>query len=489
MRVVFLVCFLILAIAVSFRDWYKGLCLAIPILAVLERRDIPRGLFNIDGLNPYNILLVFVLIAFIFQKDRIVAAPIINPSIKRLLAVYFILFFTAFIRLLFDYDDLQDFYGAKNLAVPSMLDLTKDEFINRIKWVIPAYLIVQGCNTPERIKLCLLSLLFTGVLIALQVISRMLPTLFGADDLGDRALRVLDQTIGYHRTDLGGVLAGFAWVSIALIVTTQSKLSKTGYICAFAACTLALFLTGSRAGYGAWVICGTLLIIIRWRRLILLGPPVALLVIISIPGVLDRMTAGFSEETYSNRALKDDQLGTVDEDGRDLYQITSGRIVLWEVVFREIRAAPIFGHGILGFRSRAINLQLSEQEAGTAISKVGHSHSAYLDLIVDGGYFAFSFILTLYALVLFRAHRIFASKNSQPLQIAVSGSVISLVICQLVAYTAQGTFWPHQIATFMYCSIALLLSSEQTLSIASRSLAGHSKTESKPLPLWTRTRT
>lgn len=489
MRVVFLVCFLILAIAVSFRDWYKGLCLAIPILAVLERRDIPRGLLNIDGLNPYNILLVFVLIAFIFQKDRTVAPTTINPNIKKLLTVYFILFFTAFIRLFFDYDNLQDFYGAKNLAVPSLIDLTKDEFINRIKWVIPAYLIVQGCNTPERIKLCLLSLLVTGVFIALQVISRMLPTLFDGEDLGDRALRVLDQTIGYHRTDLGGVLAGFAWVSIALIVTAESKLSKAGFICAFAACTLALFLTGSRAGYGAWVICGTLLIIIRWRRLILLGPPIALLVIISVPGVLDRMTVGFSEETYSNQALKGDQLGTVDEDGRDLYQITSGRIVLWEVVFREIRAAPIFGHGILGFRSRAINLQLSEQEAGTAISNVGHSHSAYLDLIVDGGYFAFVFILALYALVLFTAHKIFASKNSQPLQIAVSGSVISLVVCQLVAYTAQGTFWPHQIATFMYCSIALLLSSEQTLAKASDSFSDRSETESKPLPLWTQART
>jgi len=168
MRVVFLFCFLILAIVVSFRDWYKGLCLAIPILAVLERRDIPRGLFNIDGLNPYNILLVFVLIAFMFQNDRTVPPPTINPNIKRLLTIYFILFFTAFIRLLLDYDSLQDFYGAKNLAVPSLIDLTKDEFINRVKWVIPAYLIVRGCNTPERIKLCLLSLLVTGVFIALQ---------------------------------------------------------------------------------------------------------------------------------------------------------------------------------------------------------------------------------------------------------------------------------------------------------------------------------
>ena len=485
MRLAFLSCFLMLSIFVSFRDWYKGLCLAIPILAVLERRDIPRGLFDIDGLNPYNILLVFILIAFVLQKDSRAASFTINPNIKKLMALYFVLFLTAFIRLLLDREDLQNFYYAKNMAAPSLIDLTKDEFINRIKWVIPAFLIVQGCNTPERIKLCLHSLLATGVLIALQVISRMLPTLIDGDDLGDRALRVLDQTIGYHRTDLSGVLAGFAWVSIALLSTAQSKLSKSGYLFAFAACTLALFLTGSRAGYGAWVLCGTLLIIIRWRQLILLGPPLAFLVILLVPGVLDRMTVGFSEETYSNQALKGDELGTVDEDGRDLYQITSGRIVLWEVVFKEIRAAPIFGHGILGFRSRAINLQLNEQKAGAAISNVGHSHSAYLDLLVDAGYFAFAIVFLFYALVLLQACKIFASKDSQPLQIAVSGSVIGLVVCQLVAYTAQGTFWPHQIATFMYCSIAIFLSSTETLSNTSDSFSEHSNTESQPRPLWT----
>jgi len=245
----------------------------------------------------------------------------------------------------------------------------------------------------------------------------MFPTLFDGDDLGDRALRVLDQTIGYHRTDLGGVLAGFAWVSIALIVTAQSKLSRAGYICAFAACTLALFLTGSRAGYGAWVICGTL-----FYHYSLEAPyftrtsDCVTRDNVSTPGVLDRMTVGFSEETYSNQALKGDQLGIVDEEGRDLYQITSGRIVLWEVVLREIQAAPIFGHGILGFRSRAINLQLSEQEAGTAISNVGHSHSAYLDLIVDGGYFAFVFVLALYALVLITAYKNFCVQRRSTLK-------------------------------------------------------------------------
>jgi O-antigen ligase len=488
MRVVLLISYLILTILISFKDWYKGLCFAIPILAVLERRDIPRGLFNIDGLNPYNILLVFVLFSFFIRREKEPLNLTLDPLIKKLLIAYIILFFIAFLRILFRQQDLADFYDSRNIPIPSLLDLTKDEFINRVKWLVPGALMIYGCNSQARMKMGLSSMLSTGVLLSLQVISRMLPTLIEGEDLGDRALRVLDQTIGYHRTDLGGVLAGFAWVSLCLRGLSESRLARTMCYGAFVACTVALFLTGSRAGYGAWALCGTILIVIRWKKLILIGPPAALLIIISVPGVMERMTVGFTEETYSNHALKGDDLGTIDDSGRDLYQITSGRIVLWQVVFKEIRAAPIFGHGILGFRSQAINLQLNQEESGAAISNVGHSHSAFLDLIVDGGFVSFIVVMLLYFLIMNKARKMFASKSATPMDIAISGTAISMVVSQLIGYSAQGTFWPHQVATFMYCSIAILIFYKSPKVSVQEVQPEKADIVPKTIPLWSRSR-
>ena len=55
---------MIYIVSVAGRDWFRGLCFMLPLLAVLERPDMPREVLGIGGLNPFNILMLIVLIAW-----------------------------------------------------------------------------------------------------------------------------------------------------------------------------------------------------------------------------------------------------------------------------------------------------------------------------------------------------------------------------------------------------------------------------------------
>ena len=49
------------------KNWYRALCFMLPLLAVLERPDMPRQMLGIGGLNPFNILLGIILVASVVQ--------------------------------------------------------------------------------------------------------------------------------------------------------------------------------------------------------------------------------------------------------------------------------------------------------------------------------------------------------------------------------------------------------------------------------------
>jgi hypothetical protein len=459
MRSIILLTYLSVVVAYSFKNWFRALCFSIPMIAILERSDMPRGIFGIAGLNFFNVMLLFILIAFVANKNKFEKYSGLNLP-KRLFYLYAIFFLLAFVRLIINYDDLYPFYNDRLIDPPSIVNLFKEELINRIKWVVPALLICIGVTDNEKAKLCMQCVFAAGMLLTLQVISRMMPALIGGDDLADRALRVLDSTIGYHRTDLGGILAGTAWGALALRFTSKSKLVSLIYIGCFGLATLGLMLTGSRAGYGSWAVCGMVLILLRWRKLILLAPIVFFIVLAAIPGVQDRMLEGFTEESRSHYATSG-SVNTVDEQGRDLYQITSGRVLLWPAVIEEIKNAPVWGHGMMGFQSLAINIKIVEATGGGSGLSVGHSHNAYLSLALESGIISVVIVMAFYFHILNTARKTFTDQQADKTEIAKAGFIISFVVSQLLAYAGQGTFWPHQVAFFMYCSIGMYVGSSQ----------------------------
>ena len=45
----------------AWRDWFKALCGLILLMAVIQHPDMPKNLLGIQGLNPWNLLLMSVL--------------------------------------------------------------------------------------------------------------------------------------------------------------------------------------------------------------------------------------------------------------------------------------------------------------------------------------------------------------------------------------------------------------------------------------------
>ncbi len=223
-----------------------------------------------------------------------------------------------------------------------------------------------------------------------------------------------------------------------------------------------------------------------------LGPPILVIALISIPGVLDRMVQGFTEDTRSDYSQRENALDTVDDSGRDIYQITSGRDVIWAIVLDSIADSPLVGYGKRAFVSEELYAKTQEVGGGEGLL-VSHSHNAFLDLILESGVFALFVVLLFYLLILKSAVKVFANKNSAPLEVAASGFLLSFTIGQLTAYVGQGTLYPHQVATFMYCCIGMYLrcmdSREGQFQTGEANLQANTSPivpERKVTPLWLR---
>ncbi|HEX5633875.1 MAG TPA: hypothetical protein VFX50_11640, partial [Gemmatimonadales bacterium] len=49
----------------AWKDWYKSLCALILLMAVVEHPDMPKSILGIQGLNPWNLLLLVVVAAWL----------------------------------------------------------------------------------------------------------------------------------------------------------------------------------------------------------------------------------------------------------------------------------------------------------------------------------------------------------------------------------------------------------------------------------------
>ncbi len=329
-----------------------------------------------------------------------------------------------------------------------------DYLINTVKWVIPGMLIYDGCRNEERARLVIYSILIAGFFLALQIIKEMpLGMMTDGTRLQQRAVRILDHRIGYHRVDLATLMAGLSWAFYAARLMVTNKGLRLVLLGMAGLCFLALSLTGGRSGYGAWAICGAVLALLRWRGLILLGPTLVLVAFMMVPAVQERLMEGLTEDSYEAGAAN---LGveTIDSSGRDMYAMTSGRIIIWPKVIEGISERPYFGWGRKGMVISGVLPGLVD-EFGIWIKQFGHPHNAYLQFLIDTGWvgtipvLTFFFLVTMYSLKLFR--------GDNQLSVVVGGLTFALVSTQLIASVGAQTFYPREGTVFMWAAIGLCL--------------------------------
>jgi O-antigen ligase len=451
-RLALLTLFTIICAGYAFKDWFKALCGLILMMAVIEHPDMPKSMLGIQGLNPWNIIMLCVLLGWVVQRRREGLRWDLPGGIKFLLWVYVILVLVGVYRLLQDYSGLTAYALLKETDPPTEGSLISELIVNTLKWIIPGLLLFDGCRDNRRLRWALSAIAGVYLLLALQVIKWMpLSAISSGADLGGRSLKILMNEVGYHRVNIAVILAGGAWAIFALRPLAKNRRVALFVVIASALTVFALALTGGRAGYATWAVVGLLMALIRWRRYLLIAPLAVALVIAFVPAVQQRLMQGFTADTRDtnvslNRTVQ------IQGGGADAYTVTAGRNIAWPLVIDRIGKAPWFGYGREAMRSQGISSYLW----GELGEDFGHPHNAYLQWLLDNGVVGAVPVFFMLLLMLKRSISLFADSRS-PVFIAVGGMSLALLFAQMVGGLGSQTFYPVEGTVGMWCTLGLMM--------------------------------
>lgn len=415
----------------AWRNWFRACCVLVLLLAIFEHPDSPKNIAGIQGLNPWNVLFISVMLAALFRRRAERRTWDLSSGVSFMLWAYAGVVFVSTLRLWFDRSSMPlNFTSGKIIS---------DYFINTFKWVALGLLLFDACRTPARVRMMLICTLGVFFLLAVQVI-RWMPlsslTMSG-DDLQLRSLKILLNEIGYHRVNLSMMLSGASWACLAMVPLLESRKAKTFAFFSFLMIAFGQALTGGRMGYVTWGVLGMVFGFLRHRKYMLLMPLAITLIVLVLPSVRDRMIQG---------------LGMGEKQVADVYDVTSGRTLIWPLVIDEIVTAPIIGHGRQAMRRTGLSHRLSV----FFDENFGHPHNAYLELLFDNGVIGFLLVMPFYAYIVWTALVLYR-RSTDPLERAVAGVAAALTLAFLVAGLGSQTFYPREGAVGMWIAIFLFL--------------------------------
>src|SRR6266478_6930968 len=358
-RLIFLSTAVLVVGLYAWKDWYKSLCALIVLMAFLEHPDMPRSMFGIQGLNPWNLLLLVIILAWLAQRGRegLIGHP---PRTFVLLLLAFVAVVTiGFVRLMIDRQALP--------TDDSTAGLISEYLVNTLKWIIPGLLLFDGCRSRSRFLWGVFSILSLYVLLSLQVI-RWMPfdALLSQDLLARQSQKILRAETGYYRVDLSVMLAGASWALIAAQSLVVSLHRRTLVLISALSVAFAQALTGGRGGYVAWAVAGLTLTLLRWPRYLLLAPVLAIALSL-VPGVSGRILEGIVDSQTSG------------SEELDVDTVTAGRNNIWPPVIDKIASEPIVGYGRRAMERTGLSTAIESEEL------VIQPHNAYLEMLLENG--------------------------------------------------------------------------------------------------------
>ena len=432
MRVLAVYIFVAFCSILAYRDWYKALCGLILLMAVIEHPDMPKSVFGIQGMNPWNILLVNVVLGWLIQRRREGLCWDMPRHVVVLFFLYLAVMLVGFGRMMSDRKGLEEFTAGY---------LVSEHLINSLKWIVPAVLVFDGCRDKRRLYWIIGVTLGVYLLLALQVV-RWVPfsAMLSGDSLTARSRKIILNEVGYHAVNMSMLLAGASWAVVSLLALMRKKKYRVGVILAALCILYGQALTAGRMGYATWCITGLILCLLRWRRWLLLAPVVLIVIVLALPGVVERLSQGFEAASVSGEEVTDEA------------QVTSGRTIAWPMVIDKIFESPLVGYGQMAMMRTGISTRLLE-ELDEAFP---HPHNAYLQLLLDNGLIGFFLVTPFYFLMLYYAVGLFRDKNND-VNAAVGGIATALLLALLVAAFGSQTFYPREGAVGMWIAFALIL--------------------------------
>jgi O-antigen ligase len=440
--------FLLLAVSgimlYAWKDWFRALCLLVVMMAIMERPDMPKTMLGVSGLNPFNITLAMIAMACFVAMLREERPLPFGWGVGLLLFLYVGVMFIAYTRMIQDREHYYLLGVLRNIRVTPM-QLTIDNLVNTMKWMIPGLLMMLGARDKTRVKFALYCIFILYGLLAFQILRQMPPSyVLDVEALEMRALRVLERRVGYHRVDLAMILAGAAWAPLAARGLFTSRFARLGITGLSGLLVAALIMTGGRTGWIAWAATGLVLSLLRWRHYLVIAPLAAALGLGFMPGVQERLLQGID----TNYAISSS--GGIDTSAVDTDTVTSGRTKVWPRVIQEIKKEPLFGFGRLAHLRTGVFVDVYK-DTGEVF---GHPHSAYLQFALDNGIIGLAIAVLFHLLLIWKAMRLFVDRQD-PLASAVGGLALGLVLAFMLASFGAQTFYPIQGTVGMWCAMGL----------------------------------
>lgn len=417
----------------SLRDWFKSLCGLIVLMAVLEHEDMPKSIMGIVGLNPWNLLMAVILVAWLIARGREGLRWDMPAGVTALLLAGLGIVIAGWVRMYLDPSHLESY---------STMSMISEELINTVKWVIPALLVYDGCRDRRRLRWAMGALLGMTLLLGVQVVRRLPPAaaLGGQEENIQRLRMKACLSIGYSSVEMSVLLAGACWAFAAAALAAQTHRQRLLLAIGALVLTYATALTGGRAGYVAWGAAGLAMCCVRWRKALLLAPVMPLLLVAAFPGAAQRMTYGIGGTDPAGEA-------TVDQS-----KLSSGRLMVWPYVIQQIGESPLIGHGRFAMERTGLQARLLADLG--RYEAFPHPHSMYLEWLLDNGIVGMVPAAMLLGWVLVQAGSLFGDRRDR-LFAAAGGVAFALVLAQAVGGLTSQHLYPNEATVPMWTAILL----------------------------------
>jgi O-antigen ligase len=216
-------------------------------------------------------------------------------------------------------------------------------------------------NTGERFGWLMVPVFVAATLMALTIpiyasMTGVSP-LFTSADKSER----FGLTIGMHVNELSLLLNTAFALSLFTLIGTRRGVVKILLAGVIGIVSVAVALTFSRGGYLGWLIVVAYLLVTRRKIVWLLGTVVVMAVAVAImpPEIVERAFVGIQEGNMA--------------------RVSAGRVSnIWLPLLPTLLESPLFGNG-LG------SVMWSEPMRRGTMNSVGHTHNAYLGLVLDLG--------------------------------------------------------------------------------------------------------
>ncbi len=257
----------------AWRDWYKALCGLVLLMAFVEHPDFPKSILGVQGLNPWNILLFIIVLAWVASRKKDGLVWDVPRNMLWLFAAYFMVIVVSYLRLGSNILAFAEYEVMRGNPAPSTGGMFSEYIINCLKWIVPGLLLFDGCNSKSRLRIALGCVLAVYVLLAIQVIRWMPLSAIGSGaDLSERALKILSNEVGYHRVNLSMLFAGASWAILCASVFYRTRRHTLLAVGCIGLVIFAQALTGGRMGYATWFTLAIAFGVLKWRKLLVLAP-------------------------------------------------------------------------------------------------------------------------------------------------------------------------------------------------------------------------